>query len=110
MSGLPIEQAMKKASDALDASFERIVDSAGILCRKHGGTEEEIESMRELQRNGGLILSLRPCAATNGHEDRDDAVAQGGIERPCSPGAGEVAGSSPASVTIKERLINRGDS
>jgi len=41
---------MKKASDALDASFERIVDSAGILCRKHGGTEEEIESMRELQR------------------------------------------------------------
>ena len=63
---------------------------------------------------GGLILSLRPCAATNDHEDRDDAVAQGGIERPCSSGAGEVAGSSPASVTIKERrilrVINRGDS
>src|SRR5262249_54345272 len=51
---------------------------------------------------------LRLCAATNGHEDRDDAVAQGGIERPCSPGAGEVAGSSPASVTIKERLIDGG--
>jgi len=30
----------------------------------------------------------RPRAATNGHEDRDDAVAQGGIERPCSPGGG----------------------
>jgi hypothetical protein len=33
LSGLSIEQAMKKPSDALDASFERIVDSAGILCR-----------------------------------------------------------------------------
>ena len=27
---------------------------------------------------------LRPCAATNGHKDCNDAVAQGGIERPCS--------------------------
>jgi hypothetical protein len=43
---------------------------------------------------------VRRCAATNGHKDCNDAVAQGGIERPCSPGAGEVAGSSPASVTI----------
>jgi hypothetical protein len=51
---------------------------------------------------------LRPRAATNGDEDRDDAVAQGGIERPCFPGTGEVAGSSPASVTIKERLIDGG--
>jgi hypothetical protein len=47
----------------------------------------------------GLIL--RPCAATNGHEDRDDAVAQGGIERPCfSGGRGrlrvQVLPASPA--------------
>ena len=55
----------------------------------------------------GLILFLRPSAATNGHESGDDAIAQGGIERPCSPGTGEVAGSSPASVTIKERQKQR---
>ena len=50
---------------------------------------------------------LRPCAATNGHEDRDDAVAQGGESVLVHRGAGEVAGSSPASVTIsmkKERV------
>ena len=33
----------------------------------------------------GWFLSLRPCAAINGHEDRDDAVAQGRIEHPYSP-------------------------
>jgi hypothetical protein len=33
-----------------------------------------------------------PHAATNGQEDRDDAVAQGGIERPCSPGDGGGCG------------------
>ena len=52
---------------------------------------------------------LRPCAATNGHEDRDDAVAQGGESVLVHRGAGEVAGSSPASVTIsmkKERLAS----
>jgi hypothetical protein len=52
---------------------------------------------------------LRPCAATNGQEDRDGAVAQGGIERPCSPGTGEVAGSSPASVTISMKKAVRAE-
>ena len=50
---------------------------------------------------------LRPCAATNCHEDRDDAVAQGGQSVLVDRGTGEVAGSSPASVTISmknERL------
>ena len=54
---------------------------------------------------------LRLCTATNDHEDRNDAVAQGGIERFCSPGTGEVAGSSPASVTsasVGETGTNRG--
>ena len=41
-------------------------------------------------------------------EDRDDAVAQRAIERPCSPGAGEVAGSSPASVTSTNAGITLG--
>jgi hypothetical protein len=51
LTDLSVERALKKASDALTANFERIVDRAGIQCRKHGGTEEEIESMRELQRH-----------------------------------------------------------
>jgi hypothetical protein len=37
----------------------------------------------------------------------DDAVAQGGESVLVLPGDGEVAGSSPASVTIKERRILR---
>ena len=37
-----------------------------------------------------FLAGIRPCAAINGHEDRDDAVAQGGIERPCSPGRGRL--------------------
>jgi hypothetical protein len=50
LTDLPIERALKKASDALTASFERIVDSAGIRCRAHGGTPEEVASIRDWQR------------------------------------------------------------
>jgi hypothetical protein len=43
-------------------------------------------------------VGFRPCAATNGHEDHDDAVAQGGESVLVLRGGGG-AGSSPASVT-----------
>ena|SRR6516225_4195266 len=41
---------------------------------------------------GHSLAGIRPCVAINDHEDRDDAVAQGGIERPCSPGGGGGCG------------------
>src|SRR4029077_9316357 len=49
-----------------------------------------------------------PRAATNGHEDRDDCSSRGDRASLFSGRAGEVAGSSPASVTIcRVEFMNR---
>jgi hypothetical protein len=48
--GMNLDQVMAVSAAALDETFEEMVDNAGNLCRDHGGTEDEIESMREWQR------------------------------------------------------------
>ena len=48
--GMNLDQVMSVSAAALDETFEEMVDNAGNLCRDHGGTEEEIETVRDWQR------------------------------------------------------------
>ena len=48
--GMNLDQIMALSAASLDEWAEEAVDNAGKLCRDLGGTEDEIEAMRELQR------------------------------------------------------------
>jgi hypothetical protein len=48
--GMRLDQVTTLSAEALDDAFEEAVDNAGNLVRDHGGTEEEIETVREMQR------------------------------------------------------------
>ena len=50
LRGMNMAEVMATSAAALDETFDEMVDNAGKLCRDHGGTEDEIESVRELQR------------------------------------------------------------
>ena len=56
--GMNLDEVMAVTAMALDETFEEMVDNAGKLCRDHGGTEEEIKSVRDFQRQ-----QLEECRA-----------------------------------------------
>jgi hypothetical protein len=48
--GMGLDEVMAISAAALDETFEEMIDNAGKLRRAHGGTEEEIETVRDWQR------------------------------------------------------------
>jgi hypothetical protein len=50
LRGMNMAEVMATSATALSEIFEEMIGNAGTLCRDHGGTEDEIESVRELQR------------------------------------------------------------
>ena len=48
--GKSLDQVMTISAEAFDEALEEMIDNAGNLCRDHGGTEDEVESAREMQR------------------------------------------------------------
>jgi hypothetical protein len=47
--GMNLDQIAATAA-FVDENFDDWIDKAGDIARAHGGTEDEIEAMRELQR------------------------------------------------------------
>lgn len=71
LRGMNMAEVMATTATALDESFEEMICNAGDLCRDMGGTEGEIDSMRELQRDWLEAERGAYLAQVRGWLDRD---------------------------------------